>query len=213
MFDEAVSDGLYPAVTARAQRVIGADLSVRTLQASRLQHPDLKTVCADVRQLPLQSQSFDVVVSPSTLDHFDSPQDLVAALAELYRILKPSGHLLVTLDNLANPLIALRNALPFGFVRRLGLVPYYVGASFGPRRLRFILNQLGFEVVELETSMHCPRILAVAVARSLERCSPRSLQERFVRFLMAFECFSKWPTRFLTGHFVAAKAVKRQSVA
>mgnify|MGYP006138370175 CR=1 FL=1 len=43
---------------------------------------------------------------------------------------------------LINPVVRLRNALPFGLLRRTGLVPYYVGATCGPRRLRDFLGRL-----------------------------------------------------------------------
>jgi len=34
-------------------------------------------------------------------------------------------------------------------------------------------------------------------------------QARFLRVLSACEALSRWPTRLVTGHFVAVQAVKR----
>jgi SAM-dependent methyltransferase len=168
----------------------------------------LQVVGADVRCLPFASGSFDVIVSPSTLDHFAVSHEIVASLRELWRVLRTGGQLLLTLDNLANPAVALRNTLPFRLLHRLGIVPYYVGATYTPRRLRHILQGVGFEVLEVDAVMHCPRILVVMMAQMLEgRLGPET-QRRFARYLMAFERLSCWPTRFLTGYFIAVRAMK-----
>ena len=53
-------------------------------------------------------------------------------------MLKPRAPLILTLDNAANPLIAIRNALPFAMLKRSGVVPYFVGA-----RLRTDTPQAG----------------------------------------------------------------------
>jgi ubiquinone/menaquinone biosynthesis C-methylase UbiE len=162
---------------------------------------------ADVRHLPFANNMFDVIVSNSTLDHFKSLDEIVASLHELYRVLQVGGQLLLTLDNLANPIIALRNALPFALLNHLGIVPYYVGATCGPYLMQRTLQQVGFEVLEVSTVMHCPRVFAIAMARLLEHAKPET-QRCFLSFLMAFEYLSSWPTRFLTGHFVAVRAIK-----
>lgn len=209
LFDEACSDGLYPLLASRAQSVIGVDISISTLHAAQSRHPTLQATWADVRHLPFANNMFDVIVSTSTLDHFELLDEIVASLHELYRVLQVGGQLLLTLDNLANPVIALRNALPFRLLNHLGIVPYYVGATCEPHLLQRILQQVGFEVLEFSAVMHCPRMFAVAIARMLERHAKPETQRCFLQFLMAFEHRSGWPTRFLTGHFVAVRAIKR----
>jgi len=68
---------------------------------------------------------------------------------------------------------------------------------------------LGFEVVELTAIMHSPRALAIAAAAVLERRAGPRLQRRFSRWLMAPERLANLPTRFLTGYFVAVRAMRR----
>ena len=190
VFDEAVAEGLSPFLAARAQAFVAIDASPETVAAARRRHPELDARVADVRALPFEAASFDVVVSTSTLDHFPSRAGVEAALRELHRVLVPGGLAVVTLDNPRNPLVALRNALPF---RPLVLVPYYVGATLGPRGLGAALESVGFAVEELAAVMHVPRIAARALRPPL-------------RLLLAAERLERWPTRFLTGQFVAARA-------
>jgi SAM-dependent methyltransferase len=209
LFDEGMGAGLYDMLTSRAQSFVGTDISVHVARAARSNHGGLSAAGADVRDLPFADGAFDVIVSNSTLDHFDSKDEIVASLRELRRVLRTGGELLLTLDNLLNPIIALRNVLPFRLLNRLGLLPYQVGATFGPHRLQRVLRQSGFEVREVAAVLHCPRVLAVALARLLEGRAGSTTRARFLAALLAFEVLARWPGRFLTGHFVAVRAVKR----
>jgi SAM-dependent methyltransferase len=209
LFDEAVTDGLYPLLKRRARHVVGIDLSTTVLaQAAKGFSGDARTVGADVRSLPFVDNSFDVVVSTSTLDHFSSFDDVGRSLRELHRVLRPGGEMLLTLDNRANPVIALRNALPFAFLHRIGLVPYFVGATCGPRRLCRTLAEAGFKVHHIGAVLHCPRAAAVWWARLAQRYGTERGRQRFLRRLGGFERLSFWRTRFLTGHFLFVRAIK-----
>lgn len=208
VFEEVLGNGLYPLLASRAEYVVSIDVSPIALRAARSRHGGLGTLWADVRRLPFGDGAFDVVVSTSTLDHFDSLDDLVAGLRELSRVVRVGGQLLLTLDNLANPAIALRNALPFPLLHRVGILPYYVGATYRPGPLRRTLAGLGMEVAEITAVMHSPRVLAVAAAGLLERRAKRGVQRRFLRWLMACEGLGRLPTRFLTGYFIAVRAVR-----
>lgn len=189
--------------------MVGIDISILTSQTAKSNHSGIEIIGADVRRLPFADGVFDIVVSNSTLDHFQTSEEIVASLEEIVRVLKPAGQLLLTLDNLANPVIALRAILPFWLLNRLKIVPYYVGATFGPGRLQDCLEHIGLKVIEVSAVMHFPRILAMATSRILERHSGSKTKKQFLNLLMAFESLSYWPTRFLTGYFIAMKAIKR----
>lgn len=45
----------------------------------------------DARELRFESDSFDGVYSSSSVEHFGEPADVVQALSELHRVLKPNG--------------------------------------------------------------------------------------------------------------------------
>jgi SAM-dependent methyltransferase len=209
LFDEAVNDGLSPLLNSLAKRVFYIDSALKVHEMAKYRYSHLQTIGADVRHLPFANDTFGGIVSNSTLDHFESPGDLSGSLQELFRVLRPGGHMVLTLDNLSNPMILLRNRLPYLLLKRLKIVPYYVGFTLRANRLGDLLKQTGFEVLEVSAVMHCPRMLAVTIARWVEKHTSLRTQRSFLRLLMAFEGLSRLPTRFLTGYFVAVKATKR----
>ena len=196
LFEEAVGDGLARLLGERFQRVDAVDVSRAVAEEAARRHPEVNVVCCDVRELPYEDGTFDAAVSTSTLDHFDTVADIAAALRELSRVLAPGGTLIVSLDNLANPLVAVRNALPFRWLQRIGLVPYYVGATCRPGELQELLARTGFDVNGTTAIMHVPRVIALAVGGGMDT-------------MLGFERMGQLPTRFLTGQFVAARAVRR----
>jgi SAM-dependent methyltransferase len=209
LFDEAVSEGLSPLLTSLAKRVFYMDSALEVHEMAKHRYSRLQTIGADVRQLPFPNDMFDGIVSNSTLDHFESLDEILTSLRELFRVLRPGGQLILTLDNPSNPIILLRNWLPFRLLKRLKIVPYYVGITLRANRLQYLLKETGFEVLEVDTIMHCPRILAVTIALWVEKHTSLRTQRSFSRLLTAFEKLSHLPTRFLTGYFVAVKVTKR----
>jgi SAM-dependent methyltransferase len=205
LFDELAGEGLYPLLRSRARQVVAVDLSRPAVSAARQRYPDLDAVVADAMELPFQDGYFDAVLSNSTLDHLSSRREVGVALTELARVLRPGGRLVITLDNLLNPLIAMRNVLPRQLARSLRQVPYDAGWTCGPRSLQRLLRESGFEVRELTAVLHVPRVL---VARLGPQRSGMGDDSRWLRFLRAGERLERWPTRFVTGHFVAALAVR-----
>jgi SAM-dependent methyltransferase len=220
LFDEAMSMGLFPALAGRADEVVGVDVSGEIVDRASARHPGLQARQADVRSLPFDDGSFDAVVSNSTLDHFQDQAEIVVALRELHRVLRPRGRLILTLDNPANPLNALAKNLPREWLNRvwvrharltarLGHVPYHVGETMSARRLREVLPCVGFEILAQDAVMHAPRAVAVVLAELVASRGSYRAQRRFLDALVACERMSRWRSRYVTGHFVAVSAVKR----
>jgi hypothetical protein len=123
-------------------------------------------------------------------------------------VLAPGGTLLITHDNRANPVVAVRNALPYRLLHRLGVVPYPLGVALAPRRLTALLEQSGFEPGPGTAVMHAPRVLGVGAAAAVERYFGEAAARRLLRLLGACERLERLPTRTLTGYFVAVRAVR-----
>jgi SAM-dependent methyltransferase len=210
LFDEAVGRGLYTELADRSSEVHGVDLSAAAVAAAGRRYPGLEARRADVLALPFPDASFDAVVSNSTLDHFETHAELRAGVAEIGRTIRPGGILVITLDNRSNPIVALRTTALLRPLQRLGAIPYFVGATHGPRGLARLLRETGFEVAELAAFMHCPPQLAARRAVSSGAVSESGEgTDRHLRRVLRFERMGNWPTRYLTAHFVGALAIRR----
>jgi len=208
-FDEAVGEGSYAALAGAAEHVYVMDVSSSTCRLAMTRTPGMVAVAGDVRTLPFQDGSLDLVVSLSTLDHFASAVEIEQALNGLHRVLRPGGRLLMTLDNLGNPLIRLRNALPGRMLQETRVVPYPVGATLTAAQLGRALRQAGFDVAELSTLMHIPRAPGVVVARWVGRLRSTRAQRLFCRALELCEFLSALPMARVIGNYVVAAAVKK----
>ena len=210
LFDELAGAGLVPKLLESFGAVSGIDVSPALVARVRALHPGLDARAADVRSLPFETGGFDAAVSNSTLDHFASLDDVAASLRELNRVLRPGGTLLVTLDNPLNPVVAVRNAMPARWRDATGLVPYAVGVTCRrPRDLRALLATAGFDVVLFGAVLHCPRVLGVLVGDAVDRNGGDRARRVYTRALVGFEVLSRLPSRYVTGHFFAALAVRR----
>jgi len=204
-YDEAVGRGLAAALPGYARTSVWMDLAPLTLEQARRRNALDLLVGADVRRLPFVAGSFDLIFSGSTLDHLGGAGEIKAALGELARVLAPGGTLVLTLDNPRNPVVALRNALPASWHRKLRITPYPVGKTLGLRSLRAAMEGTGLRPVRWTAIAHCPRWPAVWLCRWLSSC--RNAQ-RLPPLLLAFEALARWPTRYFTGYYLAVEAIK-----
>ncbi|MEV0779954.1 class I SAM-dependent methyltransferase [Streptomyces sp. NPDC050433] len=85
----------------RGHRVTGTDISpraaARAAREAARRSLSLRTAAADMRRLPFPDGRFDTVVcADNSLPHLLTEQDAHAALAEMRRVLRPAGQLLVS---------------------------------------------------------------------------------------------------------------------
>lgn len=217
LYDEAISShNLVPLLERQSEKVVGIDVSFQIASSAkqRLNGSFAGTVrtsiaVTDTRNLAFRSMIFDSILSNSTLDHFPDKRDIVRSLRELGRVLRPGGVLTITLDNPWNPVVFLRNHLPCRLMRLLKLIPFYMGKTLSGPELVRTLEKNGFNVLERKTLAHFPRIIALRVASVLPAKGGQRTRDRFQNLLCAFEYLERLPTRYLTGYYVAVKAVKR----
>ena len=81
----------------------GADPSAGMLDHLRRRRPDIAAVQASGTELPFEPDSFDVVLSVATFHHIAAPAAVRATLAEMVRVSRPGGRVLVWDHNPRNP--------------------------------------------------------------------------------------------------------------
>ena len=92
--DAACGTGRYARqLAARGHRVVGVDSSPDMLDAARTNLPEADFRVGDLSALPLDDDSVDLAVSGLALSHV---RDLASVFAELVRVLRPGGHLVVS---------------------------------------------------------------------------------------------------------------------
>lgn len=207
LFDEVVGTGLVDWLRSVSDRVEGVDVAAGIVEQALRRHPELRARQADVRHLAEHpSESFDLVVSNSTLDHFDNQRDLAVALAELSRILVPGGLLFLTLDNPRNPVVGLRNRLASRWTAPGPLIPYFMGSTVPLSGLIPLVTAAGLHVERTGYLMHVPRVLFLHASRWF---SPDSRPgQTLLRFMQGCELLDHLPTRAWTGHFSVVLARK-----
>jgi len=124
-------------------------------------------VVGDVEALPLRAASVDTVLSLEVLEYVPRPY---AALSEIHRVLRPGGHLLVSVP----------------FVHRMdGPLDRW---RFSERGLREALSAAGFEVVGLHAQGHA--LAAIAhLLQSILAQRPRRV-ERWLLGVLALPFFA-----------------------
>jgi SAM-dependent methyltransferase len=206
LFEEAYGgDELLFSLPFDASLKIGFDVSAAVVAraANRRNDRACRFLNADVRRLPLADETFDVVLSNSTLDHFDTEFEIEQSLRELARVLKPGGILLVTLDNPRNPLFFLLRAA----VGWMG-VSFRLGKTLSMHKLLPMLDRAGLKIQSSGWLMHNPRFVSTLVFLALRRTLGPRADGSISWLLAAFSKLGHLPTRSFSAVFVAACARK-----
>jgi ubiquinone biosynthesis O-methyltransferase len=143
-------------LAGRGANVTAVDFSRQAIELARAksvaQKMPVNFQVADAQSLPFEGDSFDVVFSCECLEHVPDPR---RALAEFYRVLKPSGRLVLTTENYSN-------AMLLGWlVCWLRKEPFNSGAGVQPIehfflfwRVRQMFRAAGFRVQRMIGSHH-----------------------------------------------------------
>ena len=203
LLDVASGIGVFSATLGRrASRTVGIDLNRDNVRlANVLEMPRASFLTADALKLPLKSEAFEVVVSICALEHFD---DDLAGLAEMYRVLKPGGRLLLTVDSLAHPLIS-------EAFRQRHATEHYVQNFYTPVLLRERLEKVGFTVEDttyLITSSLAVRLACAAMSLVPSPSLSRLFSVLAVPVGSAAELVAGNPERGFTLGAVAVKTDK-----
>jgi SAM-dependent methyltransferase len=118
-----------------ATDLYGGDFAAREASPHMLAHPDmfapfhyrkdrLRVLVMDARQLHFPAAYFDFVFSFSSIEHFGSHGDALAALREMFRVLKPGGLAVITTELILN-----RLGRVHGFFKTCDIRPIFLDAT------------------------------------------------------------------------------------
>jgi ubiquinone/menaquinone biosynthesis C-methylase UbiE len=214
LFAEAFGTELFLLDIARINsNIVGIDVSQEIVNLAKENVANYgmdssQYTCADVRWLPFSDNSFDLIISDSTLDHFENEDDIIASLRELARVLQNGGTLILTLDNKRN--LTYPPYFLFRLWMRLGLSPYFIGRTLSLNRLKKALEDINLQVVESTAIFHYPHPdgLVRWTERSLHRLGRGKFDNALRHCLAILDRLEHKPTRYLTGRYIAVKAVK-----
>ena len=128
--------GLTKTLVARGARVVALDIGP-TLAATTRERCRCAALVGTLSAIGLGANSFDVVFSTEAIEHTPAPE---RSALELYRVVKPGGHLALTTPN------RLWQA-PVRALSALGLRPYDGFENFlWPSQLRQILVRAGARI-------------------------------------------------------------------
>jgi SAM-dependent methyltransferase len=209
LFEEAFGeDRLLPELFPDAPLVCGVDAAFSTVRAAARRFRRLagRVTVTDVRQCGLKSKAFDLVLSTSTLDHFERREEFLASLREIGRLLRPGGLLILTLDNPSNPLYH-----PLKWISRTSIGPFRLGYSPSMSALRADLAEAGLRVEAEDWLVHNPRLFSTALFLVLRRLLGSGADAPIAALLRAFERLGQLPTRRWTACFQAVAARKPEA--
>jgi SAM-dependent methyltransferase len=142
-------------LSSKARTVIGLDISFNNIIiANHFKYDNMLFYRGNAEYLGHPDESFDSVISICALEHF---RDSEKSLREMFRILKPGGQLLITVDSLAS----INDSEFIGFHKHF----CYVEKYFSTESIRDELKEAGFEigiVKPLMTSLFCEYICKFA---------------------------------------------------
>ncbi|UCH51623.1 MAG: class I SAM-dependent methyltransferase [Chloroflexota bacterium] len=190
-------------------RVVGIDISTEVTGRARantlhyVSRSSAQYVSCDVRKLPFANNTFDLIVSDSTLDHFHYTHEIDTSLSELSRVLRPGGTLIITMDNKSNFTEPLFRIWLF-----LRLYPVFVGRTYSIEELKKALASTGFVVADTTAIIHNPRFIVRRIIPLVRKAAPVRFDGFIRKCLAFFDGLENKKTKYLTGQFIAAKAMK-----
>jgi SAM-dependent methyltransferase len=102
LLDVGCHDGGYTSgFASRTTQAVGIDVDVRALRAGQHRYRSVLLVAASAAALPFPTASFDCVVFSEVLEHLPTSMEQTC-IAELRRVLRPRGTLLLTTPHLGS---------------------------------------------------------------------------------------------------------------
>ncbi|MDM7995318.1 MAG: class I SAM-dependent methyltransferase [Acidobacteriota bacterium] len=210
LFEEAFGEDALLFDLFPVGMVCGMDLSASTVRQAGKKAPDARYQFSvgDLRMLPFQPGAFDFILSTSSLDHFETAREFDNALGQLIQALSPGGRLILTLDNIWNPLY-----FPLKWFSRFPWSPFPLGYAPCRARLRKAMQRRGLRILGSDCLVHNPRMLSTLLFLSVRRAFGPRADRVIAALLRTFSLADNLPSRFLTACFIAVIAEKPKNPA
>lgn len=205
-FEEANGhDRVLPHIQLGQNQSLGFDVEYRTVAKAERRHQDepAKFFNGDARALALKSNSVELIISTSTLDHFETRQEFVDSVREFARVLHPNGRMIFTIDNPWNP-----GYFPLYALFRLPFAPFKLGYTPTKARLASDLREAGLTPIAWRPIIHNPRLITTLVLLMLRKTFGASSNGMVTAYLNFFAKFEFLPTRWFTCVFMAVCLTK-----
>lgn len=201
-------DEILFSLSERGFKIFALDIAEQTTQSAHFVQKEKgfshQYITADVRNLPFKDNIFDVILSSSTLDHFNLEKDLLKSLLELKRVIKLGGNLIITLNNKHN----INFYLMLKLERILGLISYPV-QFYSIHKLRKIVEEVGLSIQDRSYIVHIVSPLN-SILLLLRRCANKNIVDRVAKFSISlFNWLGNRRSKSLTGCFIALNCVKK----
>lgn len=208
LYEEAFgTDNFLFWVAQQKAQVFAADISraiaaKAKLNSLRSKNNLLNFSVSDIRNCAFKDDSFDLIISNSTLDNL-AYCDIRQSLYEMKRILKPDGLIILTLDNAHNPLYTL------GYIieKLANTNKYYQDKCYSLREAETLVGDVGLIVEDSTAIVHIPTPFN-KIALILKGIHNVYSERIIRRCISLFSNLGRKRTKFLTGWFIALKIRK-----
>jgi SAM-dependent methyltransferase len=158
LWDEAKNTEILRWAAEQGARPYGVDIAGDVVHQARKvlggHRPGFAV--SDIRALPFPANSFDLIYSMGTIEHFP---DYRTAVDEIYRVLKPGGTAIIGVPNKADPFL---RPLMVHFMNLFGWYGYGMEKSFTHGQLRRLLESSGFRATGAGGILFIPGWLRMA---------------------------------------------------
>lgn len=181
--------GEFAGVFFNSQIEVGVDIDYRDIAKATSSGKYKKTIIADARNMPFANNTFNTIISISTLEHI---QNNLQVFKEAYRVLKPGGKFYYTVptDKLASGLLSV-NALNFLGLKKFSEIYFRIYNKvfkhvFLPSEQTWIAltKKAGFEVKDVRGTL--PKITLFLFELALPFSLPSQLGRLFLGNRLVF---------------------------
>ena len=181
--------GEFAGVFFNSQIEVGVDIDYRDIAKATSSGKYKKTIIADARNLPFGDNTFNTIISISTLEHI---QNNFEVFKEAYRVLKPGGKFYYTVptDKLADGLLTV-NIFNFLRLKKLSAIYFRIFNKvfkhvFLPNEQTWIklTKKAGFKVVDVKGTL--PKITLFLFELALPFSLPSQLGRLFLGNRLVF---------------------------